>query len=595
VVVVAEKRVQRRLAAILAADVVGYSRLIRADEEATLARLNSLRKEVIDPCIAQYDGRIVKLMGDGLLAEFPSAVDAVRNAVEVQTVVAEHQTDVSEDRRIIFRVGVNLGDVVIDADDIHGDGVNVAARLEGLAEPGGICISGKVYEEVRDRIDLPFEDLGEREVKNISRPVRAWRWSNPKVAATEAVLKGADAQTVPMDRPSIAVLPFQMMDSRAESNSLLQGLTEDLTTAMSHFPWLSVPARHLAFAYDGAALDLKQAGRDLGVRYLLEGSLRRSANHLRVNAQLIDASTGNHLWAKRYDIDREDVFEQQDEIVSHIATTLGTEIMLAEIARARAKPPGELEAWDYYLIALAHYHAVTPEDEVKARELLERCITLEPEFVMAHALLAACHGDRALFRWTRPAGAAWNEAEKVAERAIKLDRTHPDANSMLSFVYRTRGMAKEGIAAARRALEANPYDVSALAHLGSSLAFAGEPEEALKLLAPRLWGSPRNPWFSYLFFAAGIANFSLENFEEALAWCDKAVEQDPGRRYGPYAFMAASLGHLGRLEEANRAVAQLLRIVPTFSLSVARKNPMFIRPVDAERLIEGLRLAGLPE
>ena len=333
---------ERRLSAILATDVVGYSWLIRADEEGTIVALKALRADLIDPKLREHNGRIVKLMGDGMLAEFQSVVDAVRAAVETQQAVADHNSGIPKDKRIEFRVGINLGDVVIDGDDIHGDGVNVATRIEGLAEPGGICVSGKVYEEVRDRTDFAFEDLGEQAVKNIDRPVRVWRWRPNTGVSVEGSAKSDRAIPLP-DKPSIAVLPFDNMSGDPEQEYFVDGISEDIITALSCFHWLFVIARNSSFTYRGKSVDIRQVSRDLAVRYVLEGSIRKVGNRVRITAQLIDGSSGSHIWVDRYDRQLDDIFELQDEITARIAAAVEPVLYAAEGARAEFKKPEQME------------------------------------------------------------------------------------------------------------------------------------------------------------------------------------------------------------------------------------------------------------
>ena len=379
-----EKRVQRRLTAILAADVVGYSRLMRKDETGTLAMLKQLRTELIEPTIAAHSGRVVKLMGDGALVEFGSVVDAVECAISIQRGVAERNSDVAADNAIALRIGVNIGDVLIEDDDIYGDGVNVAARLEGLAEPGGVCVSGAVYDQVKDKFEAGFEDLGPQKIKNIAEPVRAYR-----VTSNSLDYKPAQAPKVP-DKPSIVVLPFDNMSGDQDQEYFSDGISEDLTTALSSIDWLFVIGRNSAFTYKGKAMDVKRIGRELGVRYVLEGSVRRSGGRVRINAQLIDAQADRHVWAERFDRQMEDVFELQDDIVASIAATVGPEITVAEIERARSKRPDTLDAWDHYLQALASYHRMTKEDLDAAISNLEKAIDVEPEFANACGLLGLC-------------------------------------------------------------------------------------------------------------------------------------------------------------------------------------------------------------
>jgi len=367
--------------------VVGYSRLIRADEEGTIAALKTLRSDLIDPKIAEHHGRIVKLMGDGMLAEFPSVVDAVRAAVETQQAVAEHNASLPEDRWIEFRVGINLGDVVIDGDDIQGDGVNIAARLEGMAEPGGICISGKVYEEVRDRIDVPLEDLGEQAVKNIDRPVRVWRW----LAGDGAALAGPIEATLPLplpDKPSIAVLPFDNVSGDPDQEFFADGIAEDIITQLSKFRSLFVIARNSSFSFKGQALDIKEVGQKLGVRYVVEGSVRRAGNRVRITAQLIDAVADAHLWAERYDRELDDIFAVQDEVTQAIVTAIEPTLGSAELERARRVPTGKLDAWEAFQRGLWHVFRYKRDDNAKAQEFFRRATGIDGGFAPAHAGLA---------------------------------------------------------------------------------------------------------------------------------------------------------------------------------------------------------------
>ncbi len=412
---------ERRLAAILAADVVGYSRLIRADEEGTIAALKALRADLIDPKIVEHHGRIVKLMGDGMLAEFASVVDAVRAAVETQRAVAERNADLPKDKRIEFRVGINLGDVVIDGDDIHGDGVNVAARLEGLAEQGGICISGGVYDQVRDRIDVPFEDMGEQEVKNIDRPVRVWRW-----VVGEPVPPGPAKADEPLplpDKPSIAVLPFTNMSGDPEQEYFSDGITEDIITGLSKNPDLFVISRHSTFAFKGQSVKVKDISRELGVRYVLEGSIRKAGQRIRVTAQLIDATTDHHLWAERFDRKMEDIFAVQDEIcgiILHNVGAAGGKLELSARAAAMHKDTNSLRAYDYYLRGREHAYRYRDEGFSEAQELYGKAIELDPEFARAHSALAFMYARWIHFGAEDPEGLL-AKALEMAQRAVHLD------------------------------------------------------------------------------------------------------------------------------------------------------------------------------
>ena len=426
---------ERRLAAIFAADVVGYSRLIRSDEEGTLAALKAVRADVMNPLIAKHGGRVVKLMGDGMLAEFASVVDAVRAAVESQQAVAERNGSRSEDKRIVFRVGINMGDVVIEGDDIYGDGVNVAARLEGLAKPGGICVSGNVYEEVRDRTDLSFEDLGEREVKNINRPVRVWQWvaDGAAGAAVTANAITADAtkagEAIPLpDKASIAVLPLDSLSDSRDYEYLADGMTEDIITLLARIPSFFVIARNSSFSYKGKQRDIRQVGRELGVRYVVEGSLRPVGDRLRVTIQLIETATGNHIWAERFDRTAADLFEVQDEITNAIVARLEPELTRAEFELIRRRPPADMDAWDYYrqargILSMKGWHESTFSE---GAELYRKAIALDPEFAPARAGLALLLAIGHLIGYV----AEPDEALTEADQALALDS---DSSEVLGF------------------------------------------------------------------------------------------------------------------------------------------------------------------
>ena len=377
--------VQRRLAAILSADVAGYSRLMGADEAGTLERLKALRAEVVDPVIAAHDGRIVKLMGDGALVEFASVVGAVECAVEVQRGLSERTAGEPEDQRIVFRIGVNLGDVIIDGDDIYGDGVNVAARLQEIAEPGGVCISGSVFDQVKGKVEAGFEDLGDQRVKNIAEPVRAYRWSDAIAAPARA------APLALPDKPSIAVLPFVNMSGDPEQEYFSDGITEDIITELSRFPTLFVIARNSSFHFKGKAVKVSEIGRDLGVQYVVEGSVRKVGNRVRVTAQLVEAMSGNHLWAERYDRELEDIFEVQDEVAHTVAATVSGRLDDAGAERARRRPTEDLAAYDLFLRAYQHVHRWTRADLAAARPLLEKALDLDPNIARAHAYLGFVH------------------------------------------------------------------------------------------------------------------------------------------------------------------------------------------------------------
>jgi TolB-like protein len=385
---VAEQRVQRQLSAILAADVAGFSRLIGLDEEGTLVRLKELRRTLIDPKINEHRGRIVKTMGDGLLVQFASAVDAVRCAVDMQRQMAEQDADTADDRKFEFRIGINVGDIVIDGDDIYGDGVNVAARLEGLSEPGGICVSLAVHDQVRDKLDLTFEDAGEQQLKNIARPVRVYR-----VQLGETVTKTVAALPLP-DKPSIAVLPFQNMSGDPEQEYFADGMVEEIITALSRFGQLFVIARNSSFTYKNRIVDVKQVGRELGVRYILEGSVRKAGNKVRITGQLVDSSTGAHLWADRFDGGLEDIFDLQDQVTASVVGAIAPKLEQAEIERSRRKPTESLDAYDYFLRGMPGTYHWTKEANSEALSHFYRAIEIDPNFASAYGMAARCYAQR---------------------------------------------------------------------------------------------------------------------------------------------------------------------------------------------------------
>jgi adenylate cyclase len=456
------QRVQRRLAAILAADVAGYSRLTGVDEEGTIARLRALRRELIDPTIAAHGGRIVKTTGDGILIEFPSVVEAVRCAVEVQRGMAARNIDVAADRRIEFRVGIHLGDVVVEGDDLLGDGVNVAARLEGIAEPGAICLSGDAYRQVKGKIDLAVRDLGEQYLKNIAEPVRVYR-----VSLDEGAPKSSPPLTLP-DKPSIAVLPFQNMSGDPEQEYFADGVVEEIITALSRFHSLFVIARNTSFTYKGRAVDVKQVGRELGVRYVLEGSVRKAANKVRITAQLIDTAVGTHLWAHRFDGALEDIFALQDQVTASVVGAIAPKLEQAEIERAKRKPTESLDAYDYYLRGMASLYRWTEEGINDALRLFYRAIEIDPEFASAHGMAAWCYSFRKTNGWTIDRAQETAEVVRLAARAAETGKDDAVALSFAGFALGyVAGDAEAGAALVDRALVLNPNLAGAWTSSGS--------------------------------------------------------------------------------------------------------------------------------
>jgi adenylate cyclase len=446
--------VQRRLAAILAADVAGYSRLMGADEGGTLQALRAIRAELIDPTIAAHNGRLVKTTGDGLLVEFGSVVDALNRGSEVQAGMAERNTTVPTGKRIEFRIGINTGDIVVEDGDIFGDGVNVAARLEGLAEPGGICVSARVQEDAIGKLDLAFEDLGERALKNIARPVRVYRIRADRAGETTV---GAQPALALPDKPSVAVLPFTNMGADPEQEFFADGIAEDVITALSRYPSLFVIARNSCFTYKGRAVDVKQVGRELGVRYVLEGSLRKSGNRIRVSAQLVEADTGNHVWAERYDRDLADIFAVQDEITETATISIAPAIAEAELQRALRKPPGSLDAWAAYQRGLWHLGKFAREDNALAEKFFREAVDLDPTFAGGYRGLGYVQFQAAMSGFQkRSLPEVQSLAEALARRAVRLDGADAEARTFLGEMLLYRGDHDGALAEAERALSMSP-------------------------------------------------------------------------------------------------------------------------------------------
>jgi adenylate cyclase len=583
---VAAKSATRKLAAILAADVVGYSRLVRADEEGTLAALKGFRDTVIDPKIAEHHGRVVKLMGDGLLAEFASAVDAVRSAVELQQAAARHQADVPEDRRIVLRVGINLGDVVVEGDDIHGDGVNVASRLEALSEPGGICISGKVYEEIRDRIAEPFEDEGERTVKNIDRPVRIWRWRNNPLGSAARTVQ-ASVPSRPNGRPSIAVLPFDNLSGDPEQEYFADGMVEEIITGLSRIHWLTVIARNSSFVYKGKSPDLRAVGRELGVGYVLEGSVRKAGERVRIATQLIETEAGGHLWADKFDGSLADVFDLQDQITAGVVGAIEPSVRKAEIERAKRKRPDNLSAYDLYLRALAHMHQVTPEGRIAALDLIDQALALDPNYAEAHGVAAWCYFARSMWEDGLPE----TYRDKAIHHARAIQRLQTEDASTLAHGAIALGVATNDYASAlemiNRAIAINPSSVHAYGHGAVINTLAGNYQTAIELAERSLRLSPFDPLSVMPIAAMAGAQLKLGDYDAAVASARRALQIYP--THVPSHIVAiAGLVKLGRTDEARAFAARLLEIAP--GISVSSRQPIFRDQFGAE-----LREAGLPE
>jgi TolB-like protein/class 3 adenylate cyclase len=587
-------RMGRRLSAILAADVAGYSRLMHDDEEATHARLTALLTQAIEPAITEHGGRIVKASGDGFLAEFPSAVEAVRAAVHFQDDVRELTIGDADDRRLVFRVGINIGDVIVDAHDIFGDGVNIAARLEGISEPGGICISSSAYDQVRGKVAVEFADLGEQNLKNIALPVRAYAVVQGNVAGT---LKGGTRpNSSAASHLSIVVLPFANIGGDPEQDYFVDGVTESLTTDLSLIPGAFVIARNTAFTFKGKAVDVKRIGRELNVRYALEGSVQRSGNRLRVNVQLIDAETANHLWADRFDKPVADLFDMQDEIVSRLANTLDARLVVAEARRAESTPhPSSMDA---YFQGRANLNkGMAPESLAKAQQFFARALALDPQ--NAEALTGAALADAAIgaSNYTEDRAARLAASEAAATKAVSLAPDLAAAHMALGLAYILTDRAAQGIAECEQALalDRNLTDAHATIGwgkycLGRAAETEGHVQEAFRL-------SPRDifafRWMTYV----GAAKLLLGADAEGVAWLRRSIEANRNLPIAHF-YLAAGLALLGSLDEARAAVQAGLARYPNLTLrrfraGAASSNPTFL--AQRERVIEGMRLAGVPE
>ena len=590
----AEERVQRRLAAILAADVVGYSRMMEADEAGTLARVKALRAELLHPKIAEYGGRIVKTTGDGTLVEFPSAVDAVGHALDVQAALARRNYGVAEGERIELRIGINLGDIIVEGDDIFGDGVNVAARLEALAEPGGICISGTVREQVRNKLDAAFEDLGEQAVKNIARPVRVYRVA-PGGAGTPA--SGAPIEAL-LRLPSIAVLPFANMSGDAEQEYFSDGVAEDLITALSQVRQFRVVARNSTFSYKGRSPDIRTVAKELGVRYVIEGSVRKSANRIRLTAQLIDGATGEHLWSQRYDRDLSDVFAVQDELTASVVGALEPELGKAEIERARTKTPESLDAWDLYQRGTWHFNRRTRDDVAEARKYYRRAIELNPGFGPAYSGLSQSIIYEVLVGVRDVRSGDSQEAIDTARRAVEIDDTDAWSWSWLGRAYAFGRNHEEAISTYRKAIDLDPCYALAYYHLAASLTLSDRASEAIEHFQTALRLSPQDPWAGSIMGRMAEAYLTMERYEEAVRWGREATRQPgPGANLWTNRIaMVSALAYLGREDDARRELEGLDRVQPGISLTFVRQHfPAADDSPFMRRLLGGLRKAGLPE
>jgi adenylate cyclase len=587
------ERVQRRLAAVLAADVAGYSRLMGRDEERTLAQLKTLRKTLVDPAIATHRGRIVKTTGDGVLVEFASAVDAARCAIEIQRQMADLSGAMPPELRIEFRIGIHVGDIIIDDDDIFGDGVNIAARLEGIAEPGGVCISDDTHRQIRGKIDIAFEDIGKQSLKNIAEPMDAWRM-RPAGEATPIVGSVSKIQGLPLpDKPSIVVLPFDNMSAEPGQDYLADGIVEAITAALSCIRSFFVIARSSAFTYKGRATNARDVGKELGVAYLLEGSVQKAGNRLRIIVQLIETEGGAHVWSSRFDGALDEFFDLQDRITEQVAGALQPSIRIAEIERSRRKRPQDLGSYDLTMRALPHVWALEKEESARALELLEKALAIDPEYPLALSLAGWCHAQRSVYNWADDIAASQTMARSLAERAAEMSGDDPVILAVLGAVHtfvRNHGTARVLL---ERAVTLDPNAAWAWNRLGWLEAYADQSQKAIANFERSLRLSPMDPMNFNNYVGMGSAHEVAQEYDEAAAFYLRALEERPNASW-LYRNIASSLSGAGRVDEAKQAFAEMLRYYPDLTISKF-KQAMVCTPATLDRMGENLRKLGLPE
>jgi adenylate cyclase len=578
---VADGTVQRRLAAILAADVAGFSALMERDEEGTYSRIGNLRREVIEPRLSEHQGRLIKATGDGFLAEFASPIAALRCALAIQSARPD------DPNALRLRIGLNLGDVIIEqGGDVYGEGVNIAARLEGLADPGGILISGKIHSEVEGKVDATFEDRGEQQVKNISRPLRIFA---VRLGQSSVLPESAKPLSLP-DKPSIAVLPFQNMSGDPEQEYFADGVVEDIITALSRFRSLFVIARNSSFTYKGKAVDVRQAGRELGVRYVLEGSIRKASNRMRITAQLIDATSGAHVWADRYDRDLSDIFAVQDEITASVAAIIEPALADAEQQRVLRKPPDSLDAWEAYQRGLWHFNRYSPEDNKTALNFFRQAIVLDPNFAPGH------FGYALALQWeiwhfsTRPFSEVQGPARAEAQNAVSLDDKDAMAHATLAHMMMWNSEWEAAIAEARTAIALNPNSAFVISMLGCVLGYGGYREESLTRLQQAMRASPHDPLTWLWTIWKGAMQLLSRDFDAAIQTFQQVLRLRPGFNQALVS-IAICHAHLGRIDEARQALKRARQEVqdPRY------QNAPWLRPEDYGLRLEGIRLAEMPE
>ncbi len=584
---------ERRLAAILAADVVGYTRLMGNDEAGTLRRLTELRQHFVEPLVRAHRGRIVKLMGDGLLIEFASVVDAVDCAMAWQAGTAEREANTDEDKRLRFRIGINLGDVIVEGDDLYGDGVNIAARIEAQADPCSICLSSDAYRQARGKVDAEFEDLGDHELKNVAEAVRVYRiaasFSSPSTDVAPQT-----AAPVLLEKPSIAVLPFKNLSGDADQEYFADGVSEDIITALSRNRWLMVIARNSSFTFKGEAVDLKHVGKQLGVLYVLDGSVRKGGNRIRVAAQLIDAGSGKQMWAERYDRVLEDIFAVQDEVTESIVAAIAPELSKAEQQRATAKTSENLTAWEIYQRGMWHLYQRTKEDLREACRLFDSALAVDPGLSPACSGLVDAYYYEVVLGLAESATKNREMALHVARRAVQLDPDDAAAHCAMGKARIVRREHAQAIPDLQLAVSLNPSLAWAHYGLGAAAVFSGDSDQAITHLEVAIQLSPRDQHMGSFMVRLAEAYLLKQDYGRAVEWAQKALQQQ-GFQWSRYAALLAAFGFLNEQAQAQRVLQECLEQRPDFSVSMVRDGHLYTDAASMDHYLNGLRKAGVPE
>jgi adenylate cyclase len=590
------ERVERRLAAVMAGDVAGYSRLMGADEEGTLVRLKVVRKTVVDPAIASHRGRIVKTTGDGILVEFASAVDAARCGLEIQREMAQQNAEVPSELRIEFRIGIHVGDIIIDDNDIFGDGVNIAARLEGIAEPGGVCISDDAHRQIRGKIDVIFDDIGEQTLKNIAEPMRAWhiRLAGEAAATIRSNPSPIQVQALALpDKPSIVVLPFDNMSAEPGQDYLADGIVEAITAALSCIRSFFVIARSSAFTYKGRTTNARDIGKELGVAYLLEGSVQKAGDRLRIIVQLIETAGGAHVWSSRFDGAIDDFFDLEDRITEQVAGALQPSIRIAEIERSRRKRPQDLSSYDYTMRAMPHVWMLEKDESNKALELLGRALTIDPEYPLALVLAGWCHAQRSVYNWVDDIAGSQLIARSLAERAANLSGDDSLVLAVLGTVHTFLRNHVTARVLLERAVTLDPNCAWAWSRLGWIENYSDQPKKAIGHFERALRLSPIDPLNFNNYAGIASAYEILQEYDVAVEFMRRALVERPNALW-IYRNLSTALSGAGRIEEAKEAFDEMLRSYPDLTVSKFKRAMVFSAPA-LDRMAENLRKLGLPE